>query len=670
MKRLLLIIVLPVVSFAGAGIDRLNEESDLPFWRLNILSGDPNELEAYMTVLIESLQDVMDDIIIDLNQLTSVESGITATTTGEQGDKRLTAQINEVSIVANTNDAVTLPPASIGRTVNIFNNGSNSLEIWPAEGDDAGAGPDTALVLASGNNLQITAYDSTNWEKAFTVDGEPGGLDTHVQYNDGGLFGGDTTFIFNDSTKRLTVQVFTSTGVATLGDGSRLATSAAPTTDPMIANKKYVDDAAIAGTPPGGADTEVQFNDGGVFNGDSAFTYNKATNVLTLSGLNVSELVATDAAKALVSLNRDDLFAGFFTSGSVIYADTDGTLTETNPGFTWLSNILGITGDVAIANGKELQLYDIGSSNYVGFKAPPLIANQVWALPAADGDPGGVLETDGRGNLIWADSPSEKVWAFMSRDASSGTNYVGGYYKFETSDNDFNPSVTFGTVNSSYAAHFFLVQAAGASGGTDTVIRVTGTTINDSGTRATAVDVDITVDDAGAAGTYYETTQKWLGQVTVAKQSGPDLLCNYGYCKYWDDNNTNFKVVGIEATWLGAKNDNTPDIKLRHHKADGWTYNIGASPDPPAEVASMATDHDTEIFIKVAEEGAWKRDNLNVNIRGGDGEGTIVELATTTNRTYAIGNFMIRITPFGENTMIYEDGNTMIYEDGNTMIYD
>jgi hypothetical protein len=42
----------------------------------------------------------------------------------------------------------------------------------------------------------------------------------------------------------------------TLGDGSLLATSAAPTTDAMIANKKYVDDIAIAGAPDGLAATK------------------------------------------------------------------------------------------------------------------------------------------------------------------------------------------------------------------------------------------------------------------------------------------------------------------------------------------------------------------------------------------------------------------------------
>jgi len=41
----------------------------------------------------------------------------------------------------------------------------------------------------------------------------------------------------------LVAGTFTSTGVATVGDGSLLKTSAAPTTDAMIANKKYVDDA-------------------------------------------------------------------------------------------------------------------------------------------------------------------------------------------------------------------------------------------------------------------------------------------------------------------------------------------------------------------------------------------------------------------------------------------
>ncbi len=239
---------------------------------------------------------------------------------------------------------------------------------------------------------------------------------------------------------------------------------------------------------------------------------------------------------------------------------------------------------------------------------------------------------------------SEKTWAFMSRDANSGTNYIGGFYAFGAAANDFNPAITFGTANASYAAHLFLVQAAGGGGGTDTVVRVTGTTINDQGVRAAGATVDITVDDAGVANTYYETDEKWIGQVTVTKLSGPDLLCNYGFCKYWDNNNTDFTVAGFEATWLGAKNDATPDIKLRHHKTTGWTYNAGAPPTPPTPIATMVGDHVTEIQIRTDEEGAWKRDNLDTDVDGSGSEGTMIELVTTTNRTYGIGNFLMRIT--------------------------
>lgn len=35
---------------------------------------------------------------------------------------------------------------------------------------------------------------------------------------------------------------------------------------------------------PGGSDTQVQFNDGGVFGGDAGLTYNKTTDKLTLAG--------------------------------------------------------------------------------------------------------------------------------------------------------------------------------------------------------------------------------------------------------------------------------------------------------------------------------------------------------------------------------------------------
>lgn len=57
--------------------------------------------------------------------------------------------------------------------------------------------------------------------------------------------------------------------------------SSAPTADYQVANKKYVDDnAGGGGGTPGGSDTEVQFNDGGVFGGEAEFTFDKTTGLL------------------------------------------------------------------------------------------------------------------------------------------------------------------------------------------------------------------------------------------------------------------------------------------------------------------------------------------------------------------------------------------------------
>src|SRR3990167_5459648 len=40
----------------------------------------------------------------------------------------------------------------------------------------------------------------------------------------------------------------------------------------------------VGGGTPGGSDTQVQFNDSGAFGGDAGFTYNKTTDIATLTG--------------------------------------------------------------------------------------------------------------------------------------------------------------------------------------------------------------------------------------------------------------------------------------------------------------------------------------------------------------------------------------------------
>lgn len=94
-----------------------------------------------------------------------VTTSITASTTQTQGQGALTAEVNVVSTVANANDTVTLPVALAGRKIWIINNGANTLQIFPASGDNLGAGVDTATTLLAGSNMTFLAYDTTNWEQ-------------------------------------------------------------------------------------------------------------------------------------------------------------------------------------------------------------------------------------------------------------------------------------------------------------------------------------------------------------------------------------------------------------------------------------------------------------------------------------------------------------------------
>lgn len=89
------------------------------------------------------------------------------------------------------------------------------------------------------------------------------------------------------------------------------------------------DDASVVtiaggGGSPGGADTNVQYNDGGAFGGETGFTYAEGTNTLTIDN------VTAGSASALTD------------GGSITITGTKHTLTSTQATITWT---LSQTGD-------------------------------------------------------------------------------------------------------------------------------------------------------------------------------------------------------------------------------------------------------------------------------------------------------------------------------------
>jgi hypothetical protein len=91
------------------------------------------------------------------------------------------------------------------------------------------------------------------------------------------------------------------------------------------------------------------------------------------------------------------------------------------------------SGYACVWNAGEFRWYDSGSSNYVGFEAPALTADQIWVLPDDDGTNGQVLTTAGDGTLSWEDAGG-----VSGGDTISGTGTVTADYDILTLENQAN----------------------------------------------------------------------------------------------------------------------------------------------------------------------------------------------------------------------------------------
>jgi hypothetical protein len=100
------------------------------------------------------------------NLYRNISAAVTASTTQTQaGGTALTRDLVFVTTCANDNDTVVLPTASAARQLFIFNTTAHIVRVFPASGDDLGAGVDTmtANPIQPGKHYMYTAKDSTNW---------------------------------------------------------------------------------------------------------------------------------------------------------------------------------------------------------------------------------------------------------------------------------------------------------------------------------------------------------------------------------------------------------------------------------------------------------------------------------------------------------------------------
>ena len=151
-------------------------------------------------------------------------------------------------------------------------------------------------VHLEGNPTTSLQAATKQYVDAAMASATPAGSDTQVQYNNGGVMGGAAGLIYNDGTQDVTFGndlLVTASGTQDLGTIAlafndayidKVYLEANPTTPFQAATKQYVDDNSGGGGSPGGSDTQIQFNDGGSFSGDSDLTWNKSTNRMTVNG--------------------------------------------------------------------------------------------------------------------------------------------------------------------------------------------------------------------------------------------------------------------------------------------------------------------------------------------------------------------------------------------------
>ena len=279
--------------------------------------------------------------------------------------------------------------------------------------------------------LKTDGSGTTSWA---AVSASPGGSTNQIQYNNGGAFAGaavttDGTNLyvssaaalrFGDSDNSNYVGFAASSTVASnrsyilpdtigaVGQVLKIASSPSPTAN--TASLTWADDnTGGAGSSPGGSDTFVQFNDGGVFGGDAGLTYNKTTDILSVTGAvnvetggnyrinNTSVLTSTTLGSGVVNSSLTSVGTlGILAVDNITINGNEVSSTNTNGNIDLNPNG---TGFVRILDDAPLHFMDADNSNFAAITAPASVtSNYTITLPAAGGAANDVLQYDGSQN--------------------------------------------------------------------------------------------------------------------------------------------------------------------------------------------------------------------------------------------------------------------------------
>ena len=279
---------------------------------------------------------------------------------------------------------------------------------------------------------------------AFSSD--PAGSNTQVQYNKAGVFGASSQFTFDSVTSTLTAKNLSVTTSANLGAIGNVTITGG--TNGYVLQTDGAGDLSWTaqtgggggGGNPGGANTQVQFNNAGAFGGDAGFIYDISTDKLTaihiageagnisnvtyanITGIgNISVVDLTGATDTV--LYGNGVFADISAGASANFANFAGNVVGVaQPNITSVGTLttlqvgaggLSVTGNIGASNIAVTEtstftgpvvistLGNLTMSGNANLQNSPNIQLPVANLHIDGGLNGYVLATNGSGDLSW-----------------------------------------------------------------------------------------------------------------------------------------------------------------------------------------------------------------------------------------------------------------------------
>lgn len=196
---------------------------------------------------------------------------------------------------------------------------------------------------------------------------------------------------------------------------------------------------------PAGNDTEVQYNDSGIFGGDSSFTFNDTTKIVDMDGLTLTgttaiglDMTGTFSTAAIVIPDGD--FIGSVSDPDAIQIEADGDIVMSQD--LAVSGTLDVTGHVGIATASAadvvLKAYETHAADENFWALDAVVTQSGATTGTIVGGRLGAVDTHAAGNVALV--YGYQCLAQSQTNAATGSIY--GIFGGGSVADGFTPTIT------------------------------------------------------------------------------------------------------------------------------------------------------------------------------------------------------------------------------------